>query len=225
MRKFLLWLGTVWVGMATIVAVFTTMIAAGGSGSTGANDVSTGGVLFSGIVLWLFALAGGLALSAPAFLRPPDGGGGIWAFSLPLPIWMFLLLLKLASWIGFYILLGVWMLIFRLWNNRQGNQLPSFAGAPQKFGGPQPYASQGFPGPQPYAPQGFAGPQPYAAQGFAPQPFRPQASPAQGYTPGAGLPSPGWHPDPTGRNRHRWWDGFRWTDRVGDGRTQGTDPM
>ncbi|MDY7083594.1 MAG: DUF2510 domain-containing protein [Actinomycetota bacterium] len=203
MRKFLLWLGTVWVGMATIVAVFSTMIAASGSGGTGADDVSTGGVLFSGLVLWLFALAGGLALSAPAFLRPPDGGGGIWSFSLPLPIWMFLLLLKLASWVGFYVLLGVWMLIFRFWNNRQGNQLPSFAGAPQQF----------------------AGPQPYAPQGFTPQPFRPQAYPAQGYAPAAGLPAAGWHPDPTGRHRHRWWDGLRWTDRVGDGRTQGTDPM
>lgn len=192
MRKFLLWLGTVWVGMATIVAVLVTMITAGSSGSpaAGTSEVSTGGALLSGIVLWLFALVGGLVLSAPAFLRPPEDSGGIWAFRLPLPLWMFLMLLKLASWMGFYILLGVWMLIFKVWRDHQNNQLPSFAGAPQ------PYA------PQPYAPRGY--------------------TPRQ---PGAAMPGAGWHTDPTGRHRHRWWDGARWTDRVVDGNTQGIDPL
>lgn len=27
---------------------------------------------------------------------------------------------------------------------------------------------------------------------------------------------PGWHPDPYGRGRLRWWDGERWTDQVRD---------
>jgi hypothetical protein len=28
------------------------------------------------------------------------------------------------------------------------------------------------------------------------------------------LPPPGWHPDPGGANRWRWWDGQRWTEHV-----------
>lgn len=28
------------------------------------------------------------------------------------------------------------------------------------------------------------------------------------------LPPPGWHPDPGGANRWRWWDGYRWTEHV-----------
>lgn len=31
--------------------------------------------------------------------------------------------------------------------------------------------------------------------------------------PGMAAP-PGWHPDPSGANRWRWWDGFRWTEHV-----------
>jgi len=27
---------------------------------------------------------------------------------------------------------------------------------------------------------------------------------------------PGWHPDPNGQHRLRWWDGARWTDHVWD---------
>lgn len=30
-----------------------------------------------------------------------------------------------------------------------------------------------------------------------------------------GMPAPpGWHPDPSGVNRWRWWDGYRWTEHV-----------
>ena len=35
----------------------------------------------------------------------------------------------------------------------------------------------------------------------------------------------GWHPDPTGRHQHRWWDGTQWTDQVADGGVTATDPM
>jgi uncharacterized membrane protein len=28
------------------------------------------------------------------------------------------------------------------------------------------------------------------------------------------APTAGWHPDPTGRFAHRWWDGHAWTDHV-----------
>lgn len=35
----------------------------------------------------------------------------------------------------------------------------------------------------------------------------------------------GWHPDPTGRNQHRWWDGQAWTAHVVRGGVQTTDPL
>ncbi len=28
------------------------------------------------------------------------------------------------------------------------------------------------------------------------------------------APPPGWHPDPSGANQWRWWDGYRWTEHV-----------
>jgi energy-coupling factor transporter transmembrane protein EcfT len=121
MRKFLLWLGTVWVGTITLVVLVSLMIGVS----------SSAGAFLGSIVLWLFALAGGLALSAPAFLNPPDDNGGVWSFRLPLPLWMFLMMLKLVSWMGFYILLGTWMLIFKVWHNHQNNRLPTFSNAGQ----------------------------------------------------------------------------------------------
>jgi hypothetical protein len=30
------------------------------------------------------------------------------------------------------------------------------------------------------------------------------------------LPPPGWHPDPYGQHRYRWWDGHRWTEQISD---------
>ena len=36
---------------------------------------------------------------------------------------------------------------------------------------------------------------------------------------------PGWYPDPTGRHDHRWYDGARWTDHVGDGGRAGMDAL
>jgi hypothetical protein len=34
----------------------------------------------------------------------------------------------------------------------------------------------------------------------------------------------GWHGDPFGRHRQRWWDGSRWTERVRSGDVVGIDP-
>lgn len=34
--------------------------------------------------------------------------------------------------------------------------------------------------------------------------------------PTAATPPPGWHPDPHGQKRLRWWDGTRWTDQTSD---------
>lgn len=41
----------------------------------------------------------------------------------------------------------------------------------------------------------------------------------------AGLPAAAWHPDPTGRHEHRWWDGSAWTDQVADGGVTASDPL
>jgi len=35
----------------------------------------------------------------------------------------------------------------------------------------------------------------------------------------------GWHPDPTGRHDHRWWNGVRWTSHAADGGVAVTDPL
>jgi cell division protein FtsB len=35
----------------------------------------------------------------------------------------------------------------------------------------------------------------------------------------------GWHPDPTGRHEHRYWDGTKWTDHVGDAGVSATDAL
>lgn len=36
---------------------------------------------------------------------------------------------------------------------------------------------------------------------------------------------PAWHPDPTGRHDHRWWDGERWTEHVADAGQSSVDPL
>jgi uncharacterized protein (DUF1499 family) len=41
----------------------------------------------------------------------------------------------------------------------------------------------------------------------------------------AGAQPAGWHPDPSGRHHHRWWDGQRWTDAVSTDGTTSTDPV
>lgn len=39
-----------------------------------------------------------------------------------------------------------------------------------------------------------------------------------------GVPAD-WHPDPSGRHQHRYWDGASWTDHVADNGRQSTDPL
>lgn len=36
---------------------------------------------------------------------------------------------------------------------------------------------------------------------------------------------PGWHPDPTERHEHRYWDGAEWTEHVADAGEASTDPI
>ena len=42
---------------------------------------------------------------------------------------------------------------------------------------------------------------------------------------GPGLPPAGWHPDPSGRHRLRYWDGAQWTAYVSDQGETGLDPI
>jgi len=39
------------------------------------------------------------------------------------------------------------------------------------------------------------------------------------------APIAGWYPDPAMRHQARFWDGFRWTDRVADNGIEGIDPV
>jgi hypothetical protein len=36
---------------------------------------------------------------------------------------------------------------------------------------------------------------------------------------------PAWHPDPSGKHDHRWWDGERWTEHVADAGQASIDPL
>jgi len=45
--------------------------------------------------------------------------------------------------------------------------------------------------------------------GWEPAPLVPIPSP--------GMAPPGWHPDPSGQSRLRWWDGTQWTEHRSDG--------
>jgi uncharacterized protein len=53
-----------------------------------------------------------------------------------------------------------------------------------------------------------------AAGGWIPAPGNGLAWPAKSPTVQPGAPPPGWHPDPSGANQWRWWDGYRWTEHV-----------
>jgi hypothetical protein len=38
------------------------------------------------------------------------------------------------------------------------------------------------------------------------------------------MPPPGWHPDPSGQHRLRWWDGTRWSEHTWDEGSESTTP-
>jgi hypothetical protein len=62
------------------------------------------------------------------------------------------------------------------------------------------------------------------APGFGLTPTAPWAptAPFAGGRPAPVAPA-GWHPDPTGRHQHRWFDGSAWTNHVSDGGVASTD--
>ncbi len=41
----------------------------------------------------------------------------------------------------------------------------------------------------------------------------------------AAQPAAAWHPDPSGRHEHRYWDGQAWSDQVSDSGTVTSDPL
>jgi membrane protease YdiL (CAAX protease family) len=96
---------------------------------------------------------------------------------------------------------------------------PGFAGPPA---GSWPASLPSGPGPG-----GPAWPAGAGSGGPSPAPAPPQPQPHAGPVPAAGVapmstapgpmspfPGPGWHPDPSGLNQWRWWDGQRWTGYV-----------
>ncbi len=75
--------------------------------------------------------------------------------------------------------------------------------------------------------QGFApdGPQEGAAGPFASATATTAATAATvGAGDPGGPPPPGWHPDPSGRHEHRFWDGHEWTRHVTSGGARSIDP-
>lgn len=119
--------------------------------------------------------------------------------------------------VGFVLVLGLWVVCLILWLVARSNQPspPPYAAVPGAWAGPG----------GPHWPVGGGGWPPTATGGgdpgwgaTAPGAGRPPVGVANGSSaspaPGAVGPPPGWHPDPAGHNRWRWWDGHRWTDHV-----------
>lgn len=102
MRRFLLWIASMLVGCFTIMV--TTILLAGG-----------GTAIIGSVLLWIVVLLIGIALSAPAFLRPGEFRGG-WSIRVPVTLWLILTVVKLISGLGFWILYAVWLLLGRLIN-------------------------------------------------------------------------------------------------------------
>ena len=101
-RRLLLSLATMWVGLVTLAGVVTLIF----------------GSFFSFVEFilgWIAATALGVVLSAPFFVNAPPnltlGAIKLWVPGLQFPYiaWIF----KTLSWTGWYVLRGVWWLIQR----------------------------------------------------------------------------------------------------------------
>jgi hypothetical protein len=78
-------------------------------------------------------------------------------------------------------------------------------------------------GPPSFGVRSSLGQQPAPFTQFRPSGPR-QAAVAVETAPAPVVPS-GWKADPTGRHQFRYWDGYRWTDRVADSGEQSSDPV
>jgi hypothetical protein len=93
------------------------------------------------------------------------------------------------------------------------------APAPPNIGFPR-YPQPAGSAPPPPSPTTYptAGPPVYPGAGPPAYPTGPPIYPTA-------APPPGWHPDPSGRHQHRYWDGARWTEHISNGGVAGTDPV
>jgi hypothetical protein len=112
-RRLLLSLATMWVGLVTLAGVVTLIF----------------GSFFSFlefILGWIAATALGVVMSAPFFVSaPPNPSLGtvkLWVPGLQFPYiaWIF----KTLSWTGWYVLRGVWWLIHRGRDQQSARPLP-----------------------------------------------------------------------------------------------------
>ncbi len=76
-----------------------------------------------------------------------------------------------------------------------------------------------------YGAQPFGAPASTAPVWGTSTPVPPPPAPMVPAPPTAPAVPAGWHPDPTGRNEQRWWDGQTWTAHALRGGTQVNDPV
>lgn len=188
MRSFLLWCASMVVGSATILAA--VVVLEGGTAALG-----------SAAVLWLFALVVGVLLSAPYVLAPPNSSFG-WSVSLPVGLWLVLLVIRLISGTGTLVLRVVWFLIALAIRRPVNQPTGKTASVP---------------------PSGQAAP-------AGPVPGSPVASthrypPPVSLTGSLAAPPASWQSDPTGRFQQRYWDGRSWTANVANGSVFAVDPI
>ena len=109
-------------------------------------------------------------------------------------------------------------------------QAPGY-GPPPGFGPPAGYGPGGYGSPLGGVPApGYGqppgqGPGPVPPPGAHPSTYPPfPTAPAAPPAPASSGP-PAWHPDPTGRHEHRYWDGSLWTEHVSDHGAAAMDPV
>jgi hypothetical protein len=127
MKRFLLFLGSFGLGLATLVLAFGLVAASEASGGEAAN------IVFGAILFFIVALIFGIALSAPYALSPPEDGRSWW-ISLPIVLALALLLVRAIAFVGYVVLLGFWKLVFLFWRREDRRQ------ADHQLGQPAPYA-------------------------------------------------------------------------------------
>jgi Protein of unknown function (DUF2510) len=144
MRRFLLFLGSLGVGMAGLILLSTFVLP--GSAGAGLPSDAHNQAIAGGVIVFVIALAVGLLLSAPFVLRPPDTNG-FWSITLPIYLALMLLLIRLIAFAGYLVLCAIWWMVFRIFPRPAP---PVFQTYP-----PRPV---GYPGPVPAYPQVPAGP-------------------------------------------------------------------
>ena len=128
MRRFLLFLGSLGVGLFSILLIPAMLLS---------GDFVT--IVEAGLG-WLAALFVGVVLSAPFFIDPPAVIKA-WNGKLPLPLRIALIGVWGLSWLGLMILRGVWWLIYQVWDPRP----PAGPAIPQQPTGPVPASWQDDP--------------------------------------------------------------------------------